>query len=384
MQVFNIPKKNFNPQSHAQFLKPLQKIFPDTPQLKSQGHRPLKMTFEDQLNALIFFHLQEHESARDLIQHLKEDDFAKECIAPSGGISRSSFSEIINHRGLEQLEYVFQALCNQAKNALPSNHSDLGELISIDGSLIDAVLSMYWADYRKGAKKAKGHFGFDINHKIPIKIHLTDGNGGERPFVRSILTKGQTGIMDRGYQSHKAFDILQDENKHFVCRIKANTTRTIIKKQPVDPDSYIFYDAVVLLGTPGANQTKNPVRLIGYKIASVKYFVATDRHDLTADQIAIIYKLRWDIETFFKWWKKHLKVYHLIAHSRYGLMVQILAGLITYLLMSIYCREQFNEPVSVNRIRQLRNTIQNELRFDGKNVWTENPFFKEQKLYAKT
>jgi len=52
--------------------------------------------------------------------------------------------------------------------------------------------------------------------------------------------------------------------------------------------------------------------------------------------------------------------------------------------MSIYCREQFNEPVSVNRIRQLRNTIQNELCFDGKNVWTENLFFKKQKLYTKT
>ncbi len=72
--------------------------------------------------------------------------------------------------------------------------SILGELVSIDGSLIDAVLSIYWADYRKGAKKAKGHFGFDVNRKIPIKIHLTNGNGAERLFVRSILTKGQTGI----------------------------------------------------------------------------------------------------------------------------------------------------------------------------------------------
>jgi hypothetical protein len=65
-------------------------------------------------------------------------------------------------------------------------------------------------------------------------------------------------------------------------------------------------------------------------------------------------------------------------------MVQIFAGLITYLLMAIYCHEQFNEPVSIKRIRQLRNTIQNELRTGEKNVWSDNPFFKEQKLYAKT
>ncbi|SLM31176.1 hypothetical protein MTBBW1_280012 [Desulfamplus magnetovallimortis] len=60
---------------------------------------------------------------------------------------------------------------------------------------------------------------------------------------------------------------------------------------------------------------------MGYKVGNVKYFVGTDIHDLTAGQIATIYKLRWRIETFFQWWKKHLNVYHLIARSRYGLMV---------------------------------------------------------------
>jgi IS4 transposase len=92
-------------------------------------------------------------------------------------------------------------------------------------------------------------------------------------------------------------------------------------------DYYIFYDAMVILGTLGVNQTKKPVRVIGYKIAGVQYYVATDRHDLSAGQIATIYKLRWTIESFFKWWKEHLKVYHLIDRSEYGLMAQILGGL---------------------------------------------------------
>ena len=83
-------------------------------------------------------------------------------IASNGGISRNSFSEIINHRGLEQLEYVFQALCSQAKNVLPSKNSDLGKLISIDGSLMDAVIFMYWAVYRKGAKNTVRLVGYKI------------------------------------------------------------------------------------------------------------------------------------------------------------------------------------------------------------------------------
>jgi len=88
---------------------------------------------------------------------------------------------------------------------LPKNFEDLGDLVAIvaiDGSLIDAVLSMYWAGYRKGSKKAKGHFGFDINRGVPNKVYLTNGKGAERPFVGRILSPGQTGVMDRGYQSH--------------------------------------------------------------------------------------------------------------------------------------------------------------------------------------
>ncbi len=42
------------------------------------------------------------------------------------------------------------------------------------------------------------------------------------------------------------------------------------------------------------------------------------------------------------------------------MMVQILSGLITYLLLAIYCHEEHNEHVSIRRVRQLRNQIRNE------------------------
>ena len=105
-----------------------------------------------------------------------------------------------------------------------------------------------------------------------------------------------------------------------------------------------------MLGTAGVNQTEEPFRLVGYEVDNVEYWIATNRHDLTAEQIATAYKLRWDIENFFAWWKRHLNVYHLIARSEHGLMVQILSGLITYLLLAIYCYEQHNEKVSIKRV----------------------------------
>ncbi len=355
-------KENCPIPSFKQLTKHLVCIFPKIPILESRGNRPLKMTFEDQLNALIFFHLEEHVSASHLIQTLKEDHFARNNIAPEGGISTSSFSEAINERGLEQFMAVFQQLQKKSCSILPKQYDYLGDLVAIDGSLIDSVLSMDWADYRKKSKKARIHLGFNINQGIPQKLFLTDGKADERPFVHDILEPGQTGVMDRGYQHHQNFDKLQETHKHFVCRIKGNTHKTCLEKYEISQDSIVSYDAKVLLGQKGPKQTKKCLRLVGYTIDGTKYWVATDRFDLAAEDIALIYKLRWDIEKFFGWWKRHLRVYHLIARSKHGLMVQILSGLITYLLLALYCHEQHGEHVSIKRVRELRIKILNETR----------------------
>lgn len=336
-------------------LSPVSAKFILRKMLSSRGDRPLQLSFEDQFKALIFYHLQEYSSARELLQPLEQNDFAKECVASPKGIKKTTFFEAINSRGLEQLTEIFDDLVQQAGKVLPAEYADLGKLVAIDGSLIDAVLSMEWADYRDGAKKAKAHVGFDINRGVPRKIQFSGGNEGERPFVDKIIAKGETGVMDRGYQSHDHFDQWQSAEKFFVCRIRENTRKTVIRDTIVSPDSIVFYDSVVLLGTKGVNQTEKELRVVGYHVDGKDFWVATNRYDLTAEQIAQVYKLRWNIETFFGWWKRHLKVYHLIARSKYGLMVQIMSGLITYLLLAIYCRQQHQEPVSIARVRELRH-----------------------------
>ena len=362
MKRAQVPKRLPKSAHFSQFMQPFDNTMEKIPELTSAGHRPLKMDFEEQLRILVYYHLQEHSSAQHLLQSLKEDDFARQHIAPEQGIEKSSFSEAINGRGLEQLLHVFTLLQQQAADLLPDAHPELGSLVGIDGSLIDGTLSMLWADYRKGSKKAKVHVGFDLNHAIPRKVYLTEGNGAERPFVSKILSKGETAVTDRGYQCHALFDRWQQDGQSFICRIKASTKKKILAQNPVPADSIVFFDATVLLGTAGVNQSQTPLRLVGYEVNGVKYWIATNRYDLTGEQIAQAYKLRWDIENFFAWWKRHLKVYHLIARSAYGLMVQIVAGLITYLLLAIHCHEHFKEKVSIRRVRQLRTIIENELR----------------------
>jgi len=374
--------------------RPALDIVPQLPELDARGNRPLQMNFEDQLRVLVYFHLQEHKSGLHLLQDLEENDFARAVIAPEAGIKKSSFSEAINTRGLEQLIILFEKLQKKASRRIPKRDKHLGDIVAIDGSVIEAVPSMHWADYSQTQKKAKVHLGFDINRGFPKKLCLTDCKVDERPFASQLLEKGQTGVMGRNYQKYSMFDLWQEEGKHFVCRIRNDAHKTILKSSEIKPESIVFYDAIVLLGTKKINQTEKEVRVVAYRVKNIEYWIATDRLDLSAEDVANIYKLRWDIETFFAWWKRHLKVYPIIARSKYGLMVQLLSGLITYLLLAIYCHEQYKEKVSIKRVRELRIKIQNEVcsyyekinkRTKKKNLSTD--LYDEQllfQLHAKT
>jgi hypothetical protein len=364
--------------SFQELWQPVENLRDDIPILQSRGNRQLKMTFEQQLKSLILFHLEEYDSARHLLQVLEQDEFARTFIAPPEGIGRSSYGEALNTRGLEQLLFVYEKLQAQAAATLPKAHCQLGDLVAIDGTLIDAVCSMTWADYSSTTKKAKLHLGFDVNRGLPGKVCLTDGKGDEGPLVPRLLAPGQTGIMDRNYQCYRNFDLWQEHGLLFVCRIKAGTIKTCLETYAVPETGPVFHDALMRLGSPRANQTQRPVRVVGYWVDSKRFWVATNRLDLPATDIALIYKLRWEIEKFFGWWKQHLNVYPLIARSAYGFLVQVLGGLITYLLLAIYCHKHFQERVSLNRVRELRINIQNESRM--MNIHT--PELQQQRDYA--
>jgi IS4 transposase len=355
--------KKFRSKSYDEFFDPLNSLIPEMPVQKSGSNKQIKFSAEDQLKSLIYFHMKGLDSGLHLLEELNNDNFAKSNIAPDGGLKKSTFFDALNERGLEQFSFIFDALKQIAISQSSTSYEEYGKLIAIDGSLIDSVLSMYWADYRANNKKAKAHVGFDLNKGIPHKIYLDHGNSAERPFVEKIIDPGDTSVLDRGYQSHEKFDQWAEEKRHFVCRIKATTTKEILHQNEVESSSLVFYDACCHLGTlANGNRTQIPLRLIASKVDGINYWIATDRFDLTAEQIAFIYKLRWNIESFFAWWKRHLKVYHLISRTKHGLMIQLLAGLITYLLISIYCESHYRERVSIKRVRQLRIDIRNESR----------------------
>ena len=127
---------------------------------------------------------------------------------------------------------------------------------------------------------------------------LSAGKGAERPFVPQLLEANETGVLDRGYQDHRRFDAWIEEGKHFVVRLKKSTQWKVLERFQFPKDTAIFFFAKVFLGDE-AHRMAHPVFLVGFKSQGKTYWIATDRQDLTAQQIALIFSLRWEIETFF-------------------------------------------------------------------------------------
>ena len=105
MNRFKIYSRWHTVPEQKQLMVPVRKILPTTPPLQSRCNKPLAMNTEELLNILTYYHLQEYSSGRELIQALQEDEYARNLIAPAGGIHRSTFFDTVNDRGVEQLLY---------------------------------------------------------------------------------------------------------------------------------------------------------------------------------------------------------------------------------------------------------------------------------------
>jgi len=345
--------------TYSTLVVPLERQLPDLPKLVSRSNRPLTFTFSHQVHGLVYYHSQGFTSGQDLLQAVSEDPLAHQLIVPESGLGETTFYEAHVTRGLPQMLALVERLSKKASKQLKREHLALGTLVAIDGSLINASLSMTWAEYSSTQRKAKIHLGFNLNQGLPRHLALTDGKGAERPFVSTFLEPGETGVVDRGYVDYQRFDAWIDEGKHFVARIRKNAQYEILERLPIPPHTNLFFFAKVHLGDT-AHRMTHPLFLVGFKARRKVYWIVTDRADLSAEQIAFIFALRWEIESFFAWWKKQMGVYHLLSRHPHGVLLQLLAGLVTYLLLVLYFHHRYGERPSIRHLRTLRYQIRKE------------------------
>jgi len=256
------------------------------------------------------------------------------------------------------MEEIVQNIGSQLKPI--SGNAKLDEinpiLTAVDGTLINALPKMTWALWKKDMMAIKAHTHFDIQKQVPVKITITDGNGDERQVLADNLESGRIYVKDRGYACLALFQQVLDNDSSFVCRIRDNSVYECLEEYELTDDAKtagIIFDKKVKLGSNGKTkeQLSVPIRLIAIKCTPHKkrykigrggpeqgemLLIATDIFDMEADVIALIFKHRWAVETFFNFFKHVLGCRHLLSYNQNGIELQTYAAIIACMLISLW------------------------------------------------
>lgn len=335
---------------------------------ESAAHRNRKLYFDEYAMAVLFYFFN------PAITSLRGLQLATgfEKVQKALGLRRmslGSMSESVRVFDPELLEAVFEDLAESAvERATDPRLKDLRQVLTVvDGTILPALPRMAWAVWMgKRGQGVKAHVQFEVLKGAAVDVALTPGTGSEIEELKKRLQPGRLYVVDRGYRDAELFAQIVAADSSFVARVAENSVYEVLEEYEVTTEGMkaaVASDRLVRLGCAATRRKfDQPVRLIevrvperpprglGYpvkRVASKKMFrepvgkahtlwLVTDRLDLPADVIALIYLHRWKVELFFRLLKSVFNCRHLLSDSYEGVSVQVYAALLATLLLAEY------------------------------------------------
>ena len=309
---------------------------------------------------LLFFFNPVVTSMRGLVQAstLKKVQ-QKLGVAPT---SLGSFSEAGSVFDAQLLKPIISELGAQLKplphdarlNNLP------GILTAVDGTELSALAKL--AGLMIQGRDIKLHTHFEPLNGVPVDIDLTAAKDSEIDNLFKRLVPGRVYVKDRGYACFRLFQAIVDIGSHFVCRIRDNSVYEVIEDRPLSTPAKaagIVSDQIVRLGCDGKrDDLKQPLRVI--RIACTPHrkrsggtggtggtgrggpeqgeclLIATNLMQTPAEVVGLIFRQRWSVEIFFRFFKHVLGCRHLLSHRHNGIEIQVYMAIIACMLIALW------------------------------------------------
>lgn len=219
------------------------------------------------------------------------------------------------------------------------------ELLAVDGSFFTVAPRIAWALYNNTGKgNVRLHVQFNIFDSLPDQATLTEGRASEARQLRESLRAGCFYIMDRGFQDYGLFKDILETGSDFLVRLRKSAHTDILQEHALtaaDQAASIRRDAAVRLGgRPDQTPELPPLRLVEVTFTNRKgkqetLRLLTNRRDLPASLIGLIYQHRWQVELFFRWLKCMAHFEHFFSESRQGMTLQVYVTMIGLLLIAL-------------------------------------------------
>jgi hypothetical protein len=230
----------------------------------------------------------------------------------------------------------------------------------IDASVISLCLGTYdWACYRKAKGAVKLHLNLDGDNLMPYDAYLSCGKVHDIHGMAELCDEsGVIYVLDRGYVDYKSLYNIDLQGSTFVTRMKSNGAYKRIKNNRHEKNGAIISDVLIqLTGSKTKKHYPKPIRKVKYydKEYHHTYEFITNNMEMGAQEIADIYKRRWQVELFFKWIKQNLKIKSFWGTSENAVFSQIWVALIISVLLWI-CKTLDGVIASAHQILQMIKT----------------------------
>lgn len=261
-------------------------------------------------------------------------DKAPDCGLPA--VNYSTFSKKAADVPYEVFKRLFEILVSKCNRSTRRKLRIPSALLLIDSTTITVGKTrLPWAVFHGKRAGVKLHVAYDAAANMPTKVVETVATKHDGPIGEKLANPDFIMVADRAYGKIERFDSYAEQNQYFVIRIKENMTLVTprsLQRQIVE-GSNVIRDITCRLGTEQCRSEKRHRVVFFHDDDGNEIRVVTNLLHVSAEQIAAMYKARWNIEVFFRWIKQHLNIPTLFGTTENAVFGQLFAALIAFVLL---------------------------------------------------
>ncbi len=316
----------------------------------------------NQFVQLFFGQLTSRNSLRDICTCLKAHKNKLYHLGIKQNVNQSSLSRANEGRDWRIFadfgEYLIKLVRPLYSNSPIPNIDIDNEIFALDSTTISLSINLFkWAKgkYSRGAVKV--HTLLDLRGSIPTFILITDGKYHDSnvldvmaPIPEAIY------LMDKAYIDFVALYNMHKAKAFFVSRAKSKMAYVVVESNfNIDERTGLRGDKVIqLTGKKSRKLYPENLRIVEYydRDKDVSLVFLTNNFEVSALEVARLYRNRWQIEVFFKWIKQNMTIKKLWGHSENAVNVHIWVAICTYLIVA-YVKHSIGSTLSIYEIMQI-------------------------------
>ena len=232
---------------------------------------------------------------------------------------------------------------------------------------------------KKGGMKV--HMLIDAVQSVGRFIKMTAAKVNDQKFLKSLdLISDSMIVFDKAYNYYHQFALWTDKHVYFVTRMKKNAVYTVkeVKRTHYRKKGLakVLRDEIIELEyhpekEDGQQNLKTKLKMklrkVSYQDEQNRYFdFLTNNFDITAEDVAFLYKKRWGIEILFKKMKQNFQLHYFYGENENAIYTQVWCTLIAQLLLTVtqkiaQAKKAFSVVASLVRIHLISMLDVNEL-----------------------